>query len=392
MRIGARGYTGRVQLIHTDPELTPAVGPRVRKSPFFDDTVRAGLTSVSCYNHMWLPMSYGDPDEEYRRLTESVAMWDVAAQRHLMVRGPDADALVQYVTTVDISRVDVHRGTYAPIVDHDGTLLNDPILLHFEEDEWRFSVADADIGLWIKAISNERGLDCEVRELDTATLAVQGPRAEQVMRGLGVDVDGMDDLAMRAAEIAGVAVVVSRSGWSTQGGYELFLDDPRHASRLWARVEAAGRDLGIGPGAPNPSERIENVLLSYGTDTGYHANPIELGLGEVIDLDGADFIGRDALLAIRADGPARRLTGVVIAGSRVDTLSHPVPMSCGADILGELRSAAWSPRFGTNLGLALLGSDVESNTRATVHLPTGVRDVATVDLPFEQSDIRPLCR
>ena len=380
-----------MQLTHTDPELTAAVGPRVRKSPFFDDTVRSGLTSVSCYNHMWLPMSYGDPDAEYRRLTESVAMWDVAAQRHIMVSGPDADEAVQYVSTIGTSNIDVGRGAYAPMVDHDGVLVNDPILLHIEANEWRFSIADSDVGLWIRAVMNERGLDCTVRELDTATLAVQGPESDAVMRGLGVEIDDMDDLTLRSAVIAGIPVKFSRSGWSSQGGYEIFLDDPRNASRLWAHVEAAGRQHGIGPGAPNASERIENTLLSYGTDTGYDADPFELGLGDTIDVDGIDFIGRDALRAIRSVGPARELTGVVIAGSRIETLAHPVPMSSAAEILGELRSAAWSPRFGANLGLALLQSGRPSGLHATVTLPAGLRDVTTVGLPFDEATVRRLC-
>ena len=144
---------------------------------------------------------------------------------------------------------------------------------------------------------------------------------------------------------------------------------------------------GIGPGAPNPSERIENVLLSYGTDTGYDADPFELGLGDVIDLDGADFIGRRALRDVRDAGPERRLIGVVVVGERIDTLAHPVEMSAGPDVLGQLRAAAWSPKYGVNLGLALLRRDVDAGTRATVLLPSGLRDVSTVPLPFDEADV-----
>ncbi|MGB3733870.1 MAG: glycine cleavage T C-terminal barrel domain-containing protein [Ilumatobacter sp.] len=379
-----------MQANYTDPELVAAVGPRVRKSPFFDCTVRAGLTAVSCYNHMWLPMSYGDPDAEYRRLTESVSMWDVAAQRHIAVRGPGADALVQYATAIDTTPVGVDEGAYAPMVDQYGILINDPVLLHLGPDDWRFSAADGDIGLWIKALAAERRADCLVTELDTATVAIQGPRADAVMRDLDVDVDGMESLSIRRSTIDGLAVMVGRSGWSSQGGFEIFLDDPRGAGRLWARIEEAGTHHGIGPGAPNPSERIENVLLSYGTDTGYDADPFELGLDGTIDLDGEDFIGRDALRTLRSNGAARRLTGVVVAGARMETLPHPVPMSAGAEVLGELRAAAWSPRFGANLGLALVGGGVDLGTRASALLPGGLRDLTTVSLPFDDADIRPL--
>lgn len=376
-----------MQPVYSDPDLAAAVGPRIRKSAFFDSTVGAGLVSVSCYNHTWIPMSYGDPDAEYRRLTETVAMWDVAAQRHLQVTGPDAGALVDYVTAVSTSTIVPATGAYAPMVDHDGTLINDPILLRFDDEEWRFSMADADIGLWVRAIGRERRSDCIVRELDTATLALQGPNAEAVMNELDVDVTDMDDLAMRTVSINGTRVTVSRSGWSSQDGYELFLDDPRDAARLWATVEAAGQSHGIGPGAPNPSERIENVLLSYGTDTGYDADPFELGLESVVDLDKQDYIGRNALLRIRDEGVARRLCGVVIEGSRIDTLAHPVAVSSGPDILGQLRSAAWSPQYRSNLGLALLAVDVEPGTRATAMLPVGLRTIRTVAVPFDRSEI-----
>ncbi len=382
-----------MQAIHTDPELVAAVGPRVRKSPFFDSTMAAGLTSVSCYNHMWIPMSYGDPDAEYRRLTDAVSMWDVAAQRHIQVSGPDADRIVQYVTAIDASGIGEGAAAYAPMVDHEGVLINDPVLLHFAEDEWRFSIADADIRLWIDAVSKERRADCAVRELDTATLAVQGPRAGAVMASLDVDVDDMDDFTFRPASIDGLAVTVSRSGWSGRGGYEIFLDDSRGAMRLWAVVESAGHEHGIGPGAPNPSERIENVLLSYGTDTGYDADPFELGLGDLIDLDqDEDFIGRDALRRMSDSGTRRRLLGAVVHGARLDTLAHPVQVSDGADVLGDLRAAAWSPRHGVNLGLALVSSDVEIGTRASAVLPTGIRDMTLVALPFDDGDLNQLRR
>lgn len=369
--------------ITADTDVLAAIGPRVRKSPFWDDTVAAGLTAVSSYNHMWLPMSYGDPDEEYRRLTEAVTMWDVAAQRHVAVRGPDADSIIQYVTAIDASTIDVGTAGYAPMVDHHGVLINDPILFHIDVDEWHFSIADADIRLWIDAIARERGADCTVVELDTVTLAVQGPLADAVMADLDVDVDGMEVMEQRSASIDGLAVVISRSGWSTQGGYEIFLDRPQHASRLWAAVEQAGRTHGIGPAAPNPSERIENVLLSYGTDTGYHANPLELGLGDTIDLDHHDFVGRDALLRIRDAGPDRRLLGVVIDGPRRDTLPHPVPTSTGTTRVGELRASAWSPRFSVNLGLALVDRGVEPQTTAHADPPSGACELTFVELPFE---------
>ncbi|MEI2812135.1 MAG: hypothetical protein V9F00_18710 [Nocardioides sp.] len=329
-------------------DLIAAIGPRVRKSPFFDATIDAGLASVTTYNHMWLPMSYGDPGAEYERLTSGVSMWDVAAQRHIEVAGPDADALVQYLTIVDTSEVKPAFGRYAPMADYDGTLINDPVLLRFDDHSWRFSIADADVRLWIEAVARGGDFDCTITELATATLAVQGPASDEVIIALGCPAArNLADFERRRAEVAGVEVWISRSGWSNQGGYELFLDDPRHAPKLWEAVATAGAPFGIGPGAPNPSERLENVVLSYGTDSGYDATPIELGLSDLIDFEGDGFIGQDALREERRRGSTRRLLGVTFGGESIGTLPNPVGLHLGHRRIGQLRSAAWSPRFST---------------------------------------------
>ncbi len=382
-------------MIHADPELLAAIGPRVRTSPFFDCTVRAGLTGVSTYNHMWLPMSYGDAAAEYERLTTAVSMWDVAAQRHIEVTGPDADELTQFVTAVDVGGTPRGQAIYAPMVDDQGVLINDPVLLHWLDGSWRFSIADADVRLWIDAIRWGRDLDATVTELDTVTLAIQGPRAHDVVAALGIGWStDLDDFEMRPARIEtddpdhpALDVVVCRSGWSNQGGVEIFLDDPDGAEALWHAVETAGRPAGIGPGAPNATERIENTFLSYGTDTGYHADPIELGMEGALDIDGPPFIGQDALRRIRDAGVSRHLVGCVIDGDGIDVLSHPVPFEVDGEPVGRLRAATRSPRFGCNIGLALIAAEHGPGTAGRVTLPggQGSRRVEVVALPFADS-------
>jgi glycine cleavage system aminomethyltransferase T len=389
--VSGMGSAGTISsMIVSDPYLLASIGPRVRKSPLFDATVRAGLTAVSAYNHMWLPMSYGDPAAEYERLVDGVSMWDVAAQRHVEVAGPDADRLVQLVTAVDVGRIDPGRAAWAPMVDHDGTLLNDPVLLHWSDGTWRFSISDSDVGLWITAIGHERRLDVTVRELDTVTIAVQGPTAFEVLDALDLGwADGLDDFERRAGSVdtavGPVDVVVSRSGWSSQGGVELFVDDPGLAEAVWDTIGAAGAAFGIGPGAPNATERIEHVLLSYGTDTGYDADPIELGIEPHLDLDGPDFIGRDALRRIRDEGPARRLRGAVIDGDAMGVLPHPVPFLVDGDEVGALRAGTHSPRFGRNIGLALVDRRCEPGTEGIVPVLGRERTARLVELPFTES-------
>ncbi|WP_423980951.1 glycine cleavage T C-terminal barrel domain-containing protein [Ilumatobacter sp.] len=333
---------------------------------------------------MWLPMGYGHPDEEYERLTTGVSMWDVAAQRHIEVAGEDADDVVQLVTVIDTSSVAVGTATYAPMADHQGRLINDPVLFHVADREWRFSIADSDIRLWVDATARAHGLDCTVTELDTATLAVQGPKSSGVMEALGLgSMNALESLHFQSTELDGLHIRVSRSGWSTQGGFEFFLDDPDGADDLWHLVADAGASLDIGPGAPNPSERIENVLLSYGTDTGYHADPYELGLGDLVDLRCGHFEGRVALEQLARRRPERRLRGLRLDGSKIEPLQQPLFVEAQGRPVGQLRAAAWSPRFGTNLGLALISSDIDLGCRLDV---IGHDDVGTgvvVDLPFD---------
>lgn len=367
-----------------DPTLTASINPRVRKSPFFDATVEDGLTAVTSYNHMWLPSSYGDPDGEYRRLTTGVSMWDVAAQRHIQVSGPQADELVQLVTAVDTSTVEPGRGAYAPMVDFEGTLINDPVLLRFEDGTWRFSISDSDVRLWIDAVRGANSIEAAVRELATASMAVQGPFADAVLTQLGCDWGAsLGHFERRRATIADGSVIISRSGWSNQGGYELFLDEPADALHLWHAVREGGTDLGIGPGAPNQPERIENALLSYGTDTGFRADPLEVGLGNHLDLDGPFFVGQDALRRIQERGPGRQLLGAVLSGAPIESFGHPLAILGGNRAVGELRAATWSPKFSRNLGLALVDVRVEVGDEGMVQVPGPQRSLRFVGLPFD---------
>lgn len=222
------------------------------------------------------------------------------------------------------------------MVDHDGRLLNDPVLFHVGVDVWRFSISDSDVRPWMQAIVVHHGLDCSVRELDTVTLAIQGPRSPDVIDALGLDgVADLEKFEHIAAVIDGdVEVLVSRSGWSEQGGVEILLDDPTYAERLWDVVADAGAASDIGPAAPNPSERIENFLLSYGTDTGDDADPFELGLGDLIAFDVEEFVGRRALLELRDRPVGRRLVGMRLDGDRMDTLSRPHRIAVGGTDVG----------------------------------------------------------
>ena len=363
-----------------------SIGPRVHKSPFFDATVAAGVTQFSIYNHMFMPTSYGDPAAEYWRLIEGVAMWDVAAQRQVEVSGPDAGRLVDYLSSRDVRSTQIGQARYMPMCDHDGRLINDPLVLRVAEDRWWISIADGDMLLWCRAIAFERGFDVSVEEPDVSPLAVQGPRAEDsIARFLGDWVRGIRFFEYRFAEVDRIPIWVGRAGWSKQGGFELYLCDHTRGTDLWALVADAGEPFGIGPGAPNYIERVESALLSFRADTEWDTDPYEAGLDRWLDVDrDSDFVGKRALAEIRPRGPRRRLVGLFLEGPPVEGNTHPWPVDRDGTQVGRVRAAAYSPRLERNIALTMLRSDTtKPGTEVTVTTEWGDRRTATVTtIPF----------
>ena len=361
--------------------------PRIRKSPFFEATIQAGASAFTIYNRMYLPTSYGDPAEEYRRLTERVALWDVAAQRQVEVVGPDAADVAQWVSARDLGPLKPGRARYAPVCDHDGILINDPVVLCLSEDRFWFSIADSDLLLWVKAVATERAADARVFEPDVSPLAIQGPCAEDLAAELfGAELVGsLGFFHHVATEIAGIELVLCRSGWSKQGGFEMFLTDGSCGLELWSAVMAAGTRFGIGPGAPSPVERIESGLLSYGSDTDASTDPFEAGLGRWVDLEVShDFIGKAALRRRLARGIERALVNVSFEdGPGVASLlplEHPLPVRVDGVPVGELRNGVWSARLGHGIGLALVArSAAVPGTRLIVDF--GAVELAAVVAP-----------
>lgn len=364
------------------------IGSNIRKSPYFEATVADGVSCFFVYNHMYMPAHFGDPDGEYKLLTQGVAMWDVAGQRQVEIVGPDAMALMQYLTTRDISTTKVGQGRYVPLCDHDGQLINDPVLLKLSEDRFWISIADSDIELWAKAIAAERSLDVRVFEPDVSPMAVQGPKAEDLIADLfGEWVRDVRYFWFRETELNGIPLVLARSGWSKQGGFELYLTDGARGGALWETVKLAGAKYAIGPGAPNDVERVESGLLSYGSDarhTHLPANPFELGLGKLVDFaSGGDFVGREALLKVKIQGAKRRFTGFVISGAPIEGSENQHLLKNKAENVGVITEMVYSPRLKKNIGVGLVNADLtEIIGGLEVHLPDGFRRVSLAKLPF----------
>lgn len=367
---------------------TVGIGPNNRKSCYFDATVADGVQSFSVYNHMFIPAHFGDPDAEYERLMTGVAMWDVAAQRQVEINGPDAAKLIQYLTTRNMRKTKVGQGRYVPLCDHAGNLINDPVLLMLDENRYWLSIADSDIALWASGIAAERGLDVSVFEPDVSPMAVQGPKAELVIADLFGDwVRDLRYFGFVQTELKGIALVLARSGWSKQGGFELYLQDSSRGVELWNLVKAAGKQYNIGPGAPNDLERLESGLVSYGADGRLQVNrcnPFEIGLGKLVDFDKAEFVGKAALQKIAADGVKRRRVGFIIDGAPIISFQDNLSVTNkSGDVVGVLSEAVFSTRKGTNIGVGMLSVRVSDDASGLTVVHNGeTLGVQPQGLPF----------
>ena len=364
------------------------ISPRLRMTPFHESTVAAGATDISIYNKMVLPLSFGDLEAEYDRLINGVAIWDVAVERQVQIAGPDAHVAAQYFAARDISNIVEGQGKYVAMCDHAGNILNDPVLMKLSGNRYWFSIADNDMILWCKGIAAEKGWDVEVTEPDVSPLAVQGPKAEDVIADLfGEHIRDIRLFRFIETELNGIPLVLCRSGWSKQGGFELFLQDGSRGNELWDLVMAAGEKYDIGPGAPNHVERVESGLLSYGGDHTPDSNPFEVGMGSYVDTDtDVEYIGKAALAQVVANGgPERLFVGLNVDAALEEAWPLPAktPVTSNGEQVGTLAAIVHSHRLGRTIGLAQVRRDlVEADATVEVETPSGLATATIQALPF----------
>ncbi|MDA0361851.1 MAG: glycine cleavage system protein T [Proteobacteria bacterium] len=358
---------------------------RLRPSPFYESALADGLVTATIYNRMILPVSYGHPAEEYWRIINGVSMWDVGVQRQVQITGRDAGELVQVLSPRDLSKCKIGQGKYVPLCNHKGVLINDPIILKLDEDRFWLSIADSDILSWGQAIASERGLNVELQEPDVSPLAVQGPKAEDVVASLFGDwIRDIKYFWFKETELEGIPVAVQRSGWSKQGGFEIYLKDKRKGNKLWNLVKEAGRPFDIGPGAPVTAERTESGLVSVGGDSDDTTNPFEVRMGKYVDLYVPDnVVGIQALRKIATDGPLRHQLGLILEGSVHDPLNfYWEPIILGDKKVGDMTNCIWSPRMKKNIGYGLLSVSISPGDEVVVKRESGSVTAQVIELPF----------
>ena len=308
---------------------------RLRKSPF-ETRSHAGATKASVYNHVVLPTAYASLEEDYWHLREHVQIWDVAAQVQVEIKGPEALKLAEYLTPRDLSKIVPGQCMYVPLIDEKAGIINDPIILCLAPDRFWLSISDSDVLLWVKGLAVGAGFDVEVSDPDVFPLSLQGPKSETLLsRLIDEPVEDIRFFRFIETQIAGIPLVIARTGWSGQGGFELYLSDSSQGERLWDIVTEAGADLNLRPGCPNLIDRIETGLLSHGNDMTLDNNPIEAGLDRFFKMGKtADYLGREALEKIAAAEPDMKFVRIVAQGEPIANPRETYPMAA-ADGQGD---------------------------------------------------------
>ena len=361
-------------------------GTQIRKSPFFDATVSWGATGFSVYNHMYIPRDFGDPEQNFWNLITDAILCDVAVERQVEISGPDAAHFVQMLTPRDLRTMAVGQCKYILITNASGCIINDPVLLRLEENKFWISLADSDVLLWAQGVAVHSGLDVQICEPDVSPLQLQGPQSLNIMKALfGDDIEDLKYYWLRPFQLDGTPLIVSRTGWSSELGYEIYLRDGRRGGELWEKIMAAGQPFGLKPGHTSTIRRIEGAMLSYHADMDIHTNPFELGLDRLVQLDVAhDFIGKNALQQIKEQGVSRIQVGLAIDG---EPLTGPNTTFWQIDAsdsqVGHVTSAIYSPRLKQNIALAMVGCDYAAvGTPLLVKTASGTRSATVVEKPF----------
>ncbi|HEV8600875.1 MAG TPA: glycine cleavage T C-terminal barrel domain-containing protein [Gemmatimonadales bacterium] len=361
-------------------------GARLRRTPFFEATQRYGARGYTVYNHMLFPICFADLEEEYWHLTNHVTLWDVSVERQVEITGPDAFEFTNRLTPRDLSQCAVGQGKYVVITADDGGVVNDPVLLRLGENHFWLALADSDVLLYARGVALNSGLKVKLTEPDVSPLQVQGPKAKEVVRTLfGDAVLALKYYWFLETKLDGIPVVVTRTGWSGEIGYEVYLRDGSRGDELWERIMEAGKPHNIHPTGPSDIRRVEAGILNWGADMTLEDNVYEAGLEWLIDEGkSGDYIGRDALRRIKQQGVSRKLVGIEIAGAPVEFNTGKWPVRVGGKQVGRVTSAIWSPRLKQNLGYAMLPiAQAALGSEVQIELPAGEsRSAKVVKKPF----------
>jgi len=375
-----------------------SISRRTRSTPWTQKNTEHGVKAYTVYNHMLLPTVFESLEADYHHLKSHVQVWDVSCERQIEVRGAQAAELIQMLTPRNLAKMKDDQCYYIPVVNEKGGLLNDPVTVKHADNHWWISIADSDLLYWIKGLALGRGLNVDIIEADVFPLAIQGPKSDSLMAKIfGEDITHLKFFRHAKYNFDGHAYTIARSGYSVQGGFEIYVDKLQHSERLWDALFLAGQEFNVRAGCPNLIERIEGGLLSYGNDMTSDNTPFEAGLGRFCKGKTAKLcIGAQALQNEQRKGSKRQIRGIKISGEPVPYCQAPWPVTTpGAHhikaqntgqvstSIGHVTSAAWSPDLGTNIGIAMIDKDHWTpGTHVEIHCPDARRQGTITTLPF----------
>ena len=358
---------------------------RLRSTPYTSRIEEQGVTAYTIYNHMLLPAAFGSIEDSYRHLKEHVQVWDVAAERQVEISGKDSAELVQLMTCRDLSKSKIGRCYYCPIIDENGNLVNDPVVLKLDENKWWISIADSDVIFFAKGLASGNKFDVKIIEPVVDIMAIQGPKSFALMEKVfGKKITELKFFGFSYFDFRGIKHLIARSGWSKQGGYEVYVQNTESGQKLYDHFFEVGKEFNVGPGCPNLIERIESALLSYGNDFDNNDNPLECGFDQYVNL-GSDvnFLGKEKLKKIKSEGIKRKLMGIKLETKEINLSSSLEVKDEKNNIIGELRSACYSPHFDKVIGIAMMNKafcNIAQPLKIEINNSTFIGKVC--DLPF----------
>jgi glycine cleavage system aminomethyltransferase T len=361
-------------------------GPWYRRSPFFEATRRSGCTAYDVYNHMLLPAYFDDPEVEYWALMNDVTVWDVAVERTVQVAGPDADRLMDMLTCRDLTKCAVKQGKYMIVTAPDGGIVNDPVLMHVDDNTWWMQLADGDAHLYALGVAARSGLDVEVTLPDVYPMQIQGAKAAKTLEKLvGASIYDLKYYWCERFDIKDIPVVITRTGWTAVQGFEVNILGRDGGDDLWNAIFEAGEEFDIRPVAPVEARRIEAGIMNLNSDMTLENNPFEImGFERLVEQQPQDYIGKDALERIRREGVKRKLVGIELEGDELRAeLSWFWPVSKDGTQVGIVTDAVWSPGLRKNIGYVWVPVQLsQPGTELDVESEQGALTGRTAAIPF----------
>ena len=358
---------------------------RLRSTPYTSRIEKQGVTAYTVYNHMLLPAAFGSIENACEHLKKKVQVWDVAAERQVEISGKDSAKLVQLMTCRDLSKSKIGRCYYCPIIDDDGNLVNDPVILKLANDKWWISIADSDVIFFAKGLATGNKFNVKISEPKVDIIAVQGPKSFDLMKKIfGQKIIELKFFGFDYFNFKRIKHLIARSGWSKQGGFEIYVQNTQSGQELYDYLFQRGKEFDVKPGCPNLIERIESGLLSYGNDFDNQDNPFECGFEKYVNLESdVVFLGKEKLKKIKSDGIKRKLMGVHIETNEISLTGSVNITNSDGNIIGDLRSACYSPHFKKVIGIAMINEPF-CKMSVTGKVEIGGKNIAlkVCELPF----------